>query len=142
MIRLFLAEDEIVMRDGIKKHINWEEEGIEFVGEAGDGELAYPMILNLKPDILITDIKMPFMDGLQLSELVKKELPDIHIIILSGYDEFSYVLKPIAPAKLLSAVRKAAEEIEKEHGSTHTDWSQEELEEKRELEKLRLFNAV
>lgn len=154
MVKLFLAEDEIVMREGIKKHIDWEGEGISFVGEAGDGELAYPMILNLKPDILITDIKMPFMDGLQLSELVKKELPDIHIIILSGYDEFSYaqkavslgvseyLLKPIAPAKLLSAVRKAAEEIEKEHGSTQTDWSQEELEEKRELEKLRLFNAV
>ena len=64
MIKLFLVEDEIVMRDGIKKQINWEKEDIEFVGEASDGELAWPMILETKPDIVLTDIKMPFMDGL------------------------------------------------------------------------------
>ncbi|MCR5747507.1 MAG: response regulator, partial [Lachnospiraceae bacterium] len=96
MVKLFLCEDEIVMRDGIKKHIDWEKEGIEFVGEAADGELAYPMILEQKPDILITDIKMPFMDGLELSELVRKELPNIKIIILSGYDEFSYAQKAVS----------------------------------------------
>lgn len=72
MVKLFLVEDEIVMREGIRKHIAWEKEGIEFAGEAGDGELALPMILSTKPDILLTDIRMPFMDGLQLSELVKK----------------------------------------------------------------------
>ena len=72
MVSLFLVEDEIVMRDGIKKHIQWEKEGIDFVGEASDGELALPMILEKKPDILLTDIKMPFMDGLTLSEKVKR----------------------------------------------------------------------
>ena len=84
MVKLFLVEDEIVMRDGIKSQINWEKEDIEFVGEASDGELAWPMILETKPDILLTDIKMPFMDGLELSALVRKELPDTSIIILSG----------------------------------------------------------
>ena len=59
-MKLFLCEDEIVMRDGIKKHIDWEKEGIEFAGEASDGELAYPMIIEQKPDILLTDIKRNF----------------------------------------------------------------------------------
>ena len=84
MIKLFLVEDEIIMRTGIKNNIDWEAEGIEFVGEASDGELAYPQIQKLKPDILITDIKMPFMDGLELTELVRKDFPDMKIIILSG----------------------------------------------------------
>ena len=76
MLKIFLAEDEIVMREGIRNNIAWQEEGFEFVGEASDGELAYPMIQKLKPDILITDIRMPFMDGLELSRIVKQELPD------------------------------------------------------------------
>ena len=83
--------------------------------EASDGELAYPLIRKVQPDILITDIRMPFMDGLELSELVKKEFPRIKIIILSGYNEFDYakqaihigvtdyLLKPITAAKLLEA---------------------------------------
>ena len=61
-IKVFLVEDEVIIRSGVKKSINWEQEGYEFVGEASDGELAYPMILKEKPDILITDIRMPFMD--------------------------------------------------------------------------------
>ena len=63
MLKVFLAEDEIVMREGIKNNIDWQGEGFEFVGDAGDGELAYPIIQKTRPDILITDIKMPFMDG-------------------------------------------------------------------------------
>jgi two-component system response regulator YesN len=96
MIKLFLVEDEIVMRDGIKSQIDWKKEDIEFAGEASDGELAYPMILETRPDILLTDIKMPFMDGLELSALVRKELPDTQIIILSGYDEFSYAQRAVS----------------------------------------------
>ena len=116
MIKVFLVEDEIAIRSGIKNSIHWEEEGYEFTGEASDGELAYPMILKERPDILITDIKMPFMDGLELSRLVRRELPDIKILILSGYDEFEYakeaikvgvteyLLKPISSAKLLQVL--------------------------------------
>ena len=126
MLKVFLVEDEIVMREGIKKNIQWEKEGFEFVGDASDGELAYPLIQKTKPDILITDIRMPFMDGLELSRLVKQELPDIKIMILSGYDEFEYakeaikigitdyLVKPISGAKLLEAVKKVAQVIEEE----------------------------
>lgn len=69
---MFLVEDEVVIREGIREIINWQEYGFSFVGEAADGELAWPLIQKQKPDILITDIKMPFMDGLALSRLVKK----------------------------------------------------------------------
>ena len=55
MLKVFLAEDEIVMREGIKNNIDWQGEGFEFVGDAGDGELAYPIIQKTRPDILITD---------------------------------------------------------------------------------------
>ena len=61
MLKVFLVEDEVVMRNGIKNNIPWEQEGFEFVGEASDGELAYPLIKREKPDILITDIRMPFI---------------------------------------------------------------------------------
>lgn len=95
MVKVFLVEDESIIRRGIRDNIAWESHGFEFVGEAGDGEYAYPLLLNTKPDILITDIKMPFMDGLELSRLVKKSLPKTRIIILSGYNEFEYAKEAI-----------------------------------------------
>ena len=95
MIKVFLVEDESIIRQGIRNHIDWEVYGFELVGEAEDGEYAYPMILKSKPDILLTDVKMPFMDGLELSRLVKKALPKTKIIILSGYDEFDYAKEAI-----------------------------------------------
>lgn len=81
MIKIFLVEDEMIIRRGIKNSIEWEKEGYQFAGEASDGELALPMILREKPDIVLTDIKMPFMDGLELSRLIRKELPETKILI-------------------------------------------------------------
>lgn len=95
MLKVFLAEDEYVIRRGIKNNIDWTANGYEFCGEAGDGELAFSLVKELKPDILITDIRMPFMDGLELSRRVKEELPDTEIIILSGYEEFEYAKESI-----------------------------------------------
>jgi len=124
MLKIFLVEDEYVVRQGIKNKIDWEAHGYEFCGEASDGELAYPMIQKCRPDIVITDIKMPFMDGLQLSRLIKKELPWIEIIILSGHEEFEYakeaikigvaeyLLKPINGEELLKEVNALAVKIE------------------------------
>lgn len=126
MIKVFLVEDEIVIRRGIRNNVDWNSYGFELVGEAGDGERAYPMILKSKPDILLTDVKMPFMDGLELSRLVKKALPRTKIIILSGYDEFDYakeaikigvseyLLKPITSVNLIEALKKAGERIREE----------------------------
>ena len=126
MVKVFLVEDESIIRRGIRDNIAWESHGFEFVGEAGDGEYAYPLILNTKPDILITDIKMPFMDGLELSRLVKKSLPKTRIIILSGYNEFEYakeaikigisdyLLKPVTSVSLLDTLKHVADEIREE----------------------------
>lgn len=126
MYKVFLVEDEIVVREGIKNNINWQEEGFVLVGDESDGELAYPLILREQPDILITDIKMPFMDGLELSKLLKKDMPQLKIIIISGYSDFGYaqkaidigiseyLLKPITSSKLVASVKNAAAAIEKE----------------------------
>ena len=95
MIKVFLVEDEFVIREGIKKNIDWNGHGYEFCGEASDGELAFPLIKKEKPDIVITDIRMPFMNGLELSKLIKKEMPWIEIIILSGFEEFEYAKEAI-----------------------------------------------
>lgn len=155
MVKLFLVEDEIIMRDGIKKHIDWKGEDIEFVGEASDGELAYPLILKTKPDIVVTDIKMPFMDGLQLSKMIKKDNPDVHIIILSGYDEFTYaqeavsigvdeyLLKPISPSNLLVSIKKLKTKIELEKtANDQIDWSKEAFTERNIIEQQKLFQAI
>jgi two-component system response regulator YesN len=126
MLKIFLAEDEYVVREGIKNNIDWAAHGYEFCGEASDGELAFPMIQRLKPDIVITDIKMPFMDGLALSQIVSAELPNTRIIILSGYDDFDYarqaisigveqyLLKPVTRADMQKVLSQIAEKIENE----------------------------
>lgn len=62
MVKVFLVEDEAIIRHGIRDNIDWASHGFEFAGEAGDGEYAYPLILKAQPDILVTDIKMPFME--------------------------------------------------------------------------------
>ena len=126
MIKVFLVEDEFAIREGIKRSVNWETNGFELVGEAGDGEVAFPKILKEKPDILLTDIRMPFMDGLELASLVRKELPQIKIIVLSGYDDFNYakkaisigveeyMLKPVSGDDLINELRKVADAIQAE----------------------------
>lgn len=154
-IKVFLVEDEMVIRRGIKNSIDWEKEGYIFCGEASDGELAYPMIIKEKPDILITDIRMPFMDGLELCKLVKKELSNIKILILSGYDEFDYakeairlgvteyLLKPISSGKLLEALNGVSESIrrEKEDKDLVRKYM-EEMRENTEHEKQKFFEQM
>lgn len=124
MIKVFLVEDEFVVREGIKKNIDWEAYGYEFCGEASDGELAFPLIKKEMPDIVITDIRMPFMDGLELSKLIKKEMPWIEIIVLTGFEEFEYakegikigvaryLTKPISGDELISELDTLSEKVE------------------------------
>ena len=126
MFKVFLVEDEIVVREGIRNNINWEQYGFIYVGDASDGELALPMIRQIQPDLLITDIKMPFMDGLALIELIRKELPRMKIVIISGYDDFTYaqqairmgveqyLLKPIAKEKMVDTLIALHKKMEDE----------------------------
>ncbi len=126
MYKVFLVDDEIVVRESIRSNIKWEDTQFIFSGEAPDGEMALPLIEEIKPDIVITDVKMPFMDGLELSRIVKKNMPWIKVIILSGHDEFEYakeaihigvtdyLLKPINSGNLLKELGKVALQIEEE----------------------------
>ena len=126
MYSVFAVDDEPIVLEGIRSKIDWETSGFNFVGEATDGEIALSMLHELKPDILVTDIKMPFMDGLELAATIKRIQPWIKIIILSGHDEFDYakkaisigiedyLLKPFTPDELLESLNKAAAQIDKE----------------------------
>ena len=155
MLKVFLVEDEYVVREGIKNNIKWAEHGYEFCGEASDGELALPMIQKLKPDILITDIRMPFMDGLMLSKLVKEQLPMTEIMILSGYADFEYakegiklgvaeyLTKPINGEELLKEVDHVSEKIiEKKKQLEIQKKYQAEMSENLLQEKKKLFLSL
>ena len=155
MVKVYLVEDEIIIRQSIKNSIDWEKEGYEFVGDASDGELALPVILKEKPDILITDIRMPFMDGLELSRMVKAELPDIKIVILSGYDDCEYakqaikigvaeyLLKPVSSAVLLEHLSEIAEKVrdEREDLALKKVYYQE-MQENEELIKMKFLGEL
>ena len=155
MLKVFLAEDEFIIREGIKNNIDWQAHGYEFCGEASDGELAFPLIQKTRPDILITDIKMPFVDGLALSRLVKKELPETEIIILSGYEEFDYakeaiqigvaryLLKPINGETLLQEIDSVAEIIlDKQKEKEIREKYQREMEENSLRDQMDLFQHL
>lgn len=126
MYKVFIAEDEIVVREGLRNSIQAGSGPFVLVGEASDGEMALSIMKDVKPDILITDIRMPFVDGLSLSRIIKKILPWIKIIIISGHDEFQYaqeaisigvdeyILKPISASDMLLTLGKLVDRIEQE----------------------------
>lgn len=131
MLRIFLAEDESIIRETLRDTVPWAQYGYVFAGEAGDGEIALSMIRQTKPDVLVTDIRMPFMDGLALSKLVLKEFPQMKVIIISGYDDFEYarqaidigveqyLLKPITKSTLLDVLEHVRDKIESEHAQNN-----------------------
>ena len=126
MLKVFLVEDEVIIREALRDSIPWEQHGFIFAGEASDGEMALEMVRALKPDVIITDIKMPFMDGLTFSKYVSEELPETKIIIISGYDDFEYaqqaielhadrfLLKPITKTDMINALENTRRRIEEE----------------------------
>lgn len=131
MLKIFLVEDESIVREGLRDNIPWQQYGYQFVGEASDGEMALPLIQKTRPDVLLTDIKMPFMDGLSLSRLVHQEFPETKIIIISGYDDFEYarqaiavgveqyLLKPITRVNLQKVLTDLKTKIETEREQRH-----------------------
>ena len=128
-MKVFLVDDEIVVREGIRESFPWEETPYVLVGEAPDGEMAIPMIRDTNPDIVITDIKMPFMDGIELCRIMQKQMPWIGVIVLSGYDEFEYgrqcirlgvreyMLKPINADALREALDKVSAQLTAERNT-------------------------
>lgn len=126
MLKVFLVEDESSVRENLRDNILWQQYGYQFAGEASDGEMALPLIRKIRPDVLITDINMPFMDGLALAEIAKQEFPQIKIIIISAHNDFEYaqrairagveryLLKPISRSVLQKALQEVREKIEGE----------------------------
>lgn len=122
-ITLLIADDEAAIRNGLSAVVPWEQFGIAVVGTAEDGREAYDMIRQFHPDIVITDIRMPGMDGLSLMEKIKGEKHSTDFIILSGYDDFKYAqkairlgaknyfLKPIKIDELVAEIRRQKEKI-------------------------------
>ena len=90
MYKVMIVDDEILVRVGLKSTINWEAIDFAIVAEASNGEQAYELFQKHEPDVILTDIKMPKMNGLKLTELVKAKRPNTKIIILTCYDDFSY----------------------------------------------------
>ena len=124
--KVFLVEDEIVTREGIRDNVHWEASGFQFCGEAPDGEIALSLLEAARPDVLITDIRMPFMDGLQLSKIVRERMPGVKVVILSGHDEFEYaqaaiklgvteyLLKPVSVQDMHGVLHRLAAQLERE----------------------------
>ncbi len=125
MIDVLIVDDEKRIRDGISRNIEWEANGINICGTASSGMEALDMIDSMMPGIVITDISMSDMDGLELLELINQTYPAIKVILISGYKDFeyaqkavslnaySYLTKPIDSAKLLAKVIEAKVDIEK-----------------------------
>lgn len=124
--KVFLVEDEVSTREGIRDYVDWRAMGFELCGEAPDGEIALPQIETIQPDVLITDIKMPFMDGLQLSKIIREHFEWMKIIIISGYNDFQYaqtaiklgvteyLLKPVSLQDLQMTLAKVANTLDQE----------------------------
>ncbi len=122
---LMVDDEEEVIRI-IRRKINWEELGFQVCGQAGNGLEALEMIEELQPDVVMTDIKMPYMDGLELVQRLREKNMGIHTIVLSGFDEFEYVkqaisleveeylLKPIDSAEILKVFQKVKKNLDDE----------------------------
>ena len=122
MLRLLVVDDEILTREGIVNGLPWDKMGIGQVLQADDGTSAWAIASQSKPDILLTDVRMPVLDGISLSQTIRKRWPKTRTIILTGYKDFSdlhgalrarvveYLFKPVDPAELEAVIRRVSEE--------------------------------
>jgi two-component system response regulator YesN len=92
---ILVADDEEELRRALIGKVNWESVGFTVIGEAENGVEALELVEKLKPDLLLTDIKMPFVSGIELARQVREVHPSTQIAFLSGYDDFSYAQKAI-----------------------------------------------
>lgn len=135
--KIMLVDDEEEVRKSIIKKIKWQEAGFEVIGDAENGEDALEKIEQVEPDVVLTDIKMPYMDGLAMAEKIRQNYPSIKIVIFSGFDEFEYakraiklnvieyILKPVNGEELTAILKKIRKNLD------------EEIEQKRNVNLLR-----
>ena len=134
---IILVDDEEEVRKSIIKQIDWESAGFQVVGDAENGEDALEKIEVLEPDVVLTDIRMPYMDGLTLAEKIRQRYPSTKVVIFSGYDDFEYaqkaiklnvteyILKPVNVEELTSILKRIKSNLD------------EEIEDKRNVSRLR-----
>lgn len=124
MYKVLLVDDEFLTRDAIAKNVEWTKSGFQLIGSAENGQKAVEMIQSDLPDLVLTDICMPVMDGIALSAYIHNNYPTICVVIISGYDEFEYakqalkydvsdyILKPITSYELMEELQKAYKRID------------------------------
>ena len=124
--RVLLADDEEEIRSGISRKIDWASLGLTLVGEAGNGEEALELAEQLRPDVVLTDIKMPFLDGLELCRRLRVTLPGARLVVFSGFDDFEYarqamslgvseyILKPINAPELRQVLEKLRDQLDRQ----------------------------
>ncbi|MBD2864922.1 response regulator transcription factor [Paenibacillus oceani] len=139
MVKLMIVDDESIIRKGIRTSIDWWKLDVDIVGEARNGKEALELCEQLKPDIVVTDIRMPHMDGLELARQLKERVPQTKIVIISGYDDFDYarqalkigvneyLMKPVGATELEALITKISEEIARERKKIEEEQSNLEL---------------
>lgn len=131
MYKVLVADDEVLVRIGLRSMIDWEDNGFEIVGEAANGEIAYEKYQILQPDLVITDISMPRRDGFWLIDKIRRDDPDTAIIVLTCYDEFEFVRKALK-YQVSEYLLKA--EMEEQEILTIVKAKKEELDQKNSVE--------
>ena len=124
--KVILVDDEVEVIDAMQALIHWDELGFEVVGSATNGVKALELVEKLQPDVVLTDIKMPYMDGLELARRLNKDYPNIYILLCTGFDEFEYaqeavrleikeyMLKPINASELSAGLTKLKDTLDRE----------------------------
>ena len=132
MLKILLVDDEPLELQALREHVDWEGLGIGRVDTAKNGRAAYEKILEQEPDIVITDVSMPVMDGITLAAKIHELNQRIKVIFLSGYDDFSYVqsalqlgasdylLKPFTPEDIAKVIRKVKDALNRDLLFSHS----------------------
>lgn len=123
MVTMILVEDESFERRALIEHIDWNLIGVEVIGEAINGEQGLSLVMERHPDIVLSDVSMPAMNGIEMARKIRAIAPETRILFLSAYDDFdyakqaidlnvqAYVMKPVNESELLRAVKRTADEI-------------------------------
>lgn len=121
--KVMIADDEDIIREGIKQCVDWEGLGLQVVAEAEDGEEALELALHHTVHIALVDLNMPIMHGIELMKRLREQLPGCKIIVITGHDEFvfaqesirlqvnDYILKPAEPKQLMQVLRGVRDEL-------------------------------
>ncbi|TVQ21753.1 MAG: response regulator [Spirochaetaceae bacterium] len=127
---IIVVDDEQIIRDGLQRHVDWDAQGYRLLGTCEDGAQAVAMLEEHPVDVIISDISMPFLDGLELSEVVRKRYPRTKVILLTGHDRIEYaqeavrqhvasfLLKPITPSELREVLASTRSELDQDRKET------------------------